>query len=230
MVNLALSGVNALSYSREGRMFYATTVEVDGFDFDNEVHLDYIDALPFEAVPMSIGGMVKLDVEIECTTPAMAAIFVNDKLKDAPFNFSGFSLDLVTVSEIANRAGVTRQAAQKWTAKTDFPVPLTMVGSHKAWAWADVSEWLVRTDKADELVASVTQIPIRVLIRMNGALAAKTATEADGWPSALESRESDELALVKVQFQQPEWASAARNWSGDARPTATSGVFELSCA
>lgn len=61
-------------------------------------------------------------------------------------------LDLVTKSEIAERAGVTKQAVAKWVKKTDIPDPFPVEFDHgptgPLWEWGKVNEWLRRTRKA----------------------------------------------------------------------------------
>lgn len=52
--------------------------------------------------------------------------------------------DLVSVQEIAERAGVKPDTVHKWRARhDDFPVPFGEVaGSVPVWLWPDVKAWL----------------------------------------------------------------------------------------
>ncbi|HEX2764105.1 MAG TPA: hypothetical protein VHM92_09755 [Allosphingosinicella sp.] len=65
---------------------------------------------------------------------------------------------LVSLSEIADRAGMSRQAISLYTRAergSEFPNPVAKVTSkHPLWDWQEVSEWLYRNDKIgiDEVV------------------------------------------------------------------------------
>lgn len=52
--------------------------------------------------------------------------------------------DLVSVQEIAERAGVQPDTVHKWRARhPDFPKPFSEVaGSIPVWIWQDVKAWL----------------------------------------------------------------------------------------
>lgn len=53
--------------------------------------------------------------------------------------------DLVTISDIAQRVGVSREAVRKWTLseRTPFPIPFSSTGkSQKLWRWVEIAEWL----------------------------------------------------------------------------------------
>lgn len=52
--------------------------------------------------------------------------------------------DLVSVREIAERAGVRPDTVHKWRARhTDFPTPFSHVaGGVPVWVWPDVKEWI----------------------------------------------------------------------------------------
>ena len=52
--------------------------------------------------------------------------------------------DLVSVAEIAERAGVQPDTVHKWRERhADFPAPFTHVaGGTPVWIWKDVAEWL----------------------------------------------------------------------------------------
>ena len=55
--------------------------------------------------------------------------------------------DLVSISDVASRVGVTREAVRNWangTRQANFPFPRGVVGDGiKVWAWADVNNWLL---------------------------------------------------------------------------------------
>lgn len=50
--------------------------------------------------------------------------------------------DLVGVSDIAERLGVTPAAVSNWHKRHDtFPQPAMIIGKRPAWIWADVVRW-----------------------------------------------------------------------------------------
>lgn len=51
--------------------------------------------------------------------------------------------DLVSVNEIAQRAGVKPDTVHKWRQRhSDFPSPFTTVGGVPVWVWPDVKTWI----------------------------------------------------------------------------------------
>jgi hypothetical protein len=63
------------------------------------------------------------------------------KLEELGVRIERLDLDLVTKSQIADRAEVSKQAVQGWTSKATFPKPHTAVNG-PLWAWSDVVPWL----------------------------------------------------------------------------------------
>lgn len=59
------------------------------------------------------------------------------------------SLDLVGVKEIAERAGVTRDAVHKWRERhpRSFPAPVAELSQGPVWDWRKVAEWLAQTGR-----------------------------------------------------------------------------------
>jgi hypothetical protein len=77
----------------------------------------------------------------------------------------GVYRDLVGTTDIALRAGVSREGARKWSQSDDFPTPFDYIGagSMKVWAWTEVVQWLETAralDMEQELpsLALMTQI------------------------------------------------------------------------
>jgi prophage regulatory protein len=50
-------------------------------------------------------------------------------------------LHLMGLSEIAAHYAITRQLAQKWTHRSDFPEPLAELAQGKVWDGAEVIAW-----------------------------------------------------------------------------------------
>ena len=60
--------------------------------------------------------------------------------------------DLVSLSDIADRVGVTKEAVRKWTMLTTTPFPhqfSTIGAGQKVWDWIDVYDWLTQVKKFD---------------------------------------------------------------------------------
>ena len=78
------------------------------------------------------------------------------ELRQAGVDVTGVDVDLVNTTDIADRAGVTRQyVAQLIAGSTgpgQFPPPLGTPGRSRVWDWGSVNEWLRQVDKADEEV------------------------------------------------------------------------------
>lgn len=49
--------------------------------------------------------------------------------------------ELAGLSEVAAICGVTKRAAQKYTARPDFPAPLDRLASGPVWRRTDVERW-----------------------------------------------------------------------------------------
>lgn len=57
-------------------------------------------------------------------------------------------LDLVGVLDIAERAGVTRDAVQKWRNRyPDFPAIEATISDYPVWRWDEVEAWLRATGR-----------------------------------------------------------------------------------
>ena len=57
---------------------------------------------------------------------------------------AGVYRDHVGTTDIAQRSGVSREAARKWTLDGTFPTPADYISgaNMKIWTWAEVAEWL----------------------------------------------------------------------------------------
>lgn len=102
--------------------------------------------------------------------------------------------ELVNQSEIAARAGVSRQAVSKWVTRvgeTAFPEPMTVLAdrqSNRLWSWAHVSRWLTENYALD----SGEQFPSdQEVAAINAHLAGVTSTADDilsQWASMRQTR------------------------------------------
>lgn len=56
----------------------------------------------------------------------------------------GVFRDLVPITAIAHRVGLSREGIRKWTMESDFPTPASVLdpGSVKVWPWSEVIDWV----------------------------------------------------------------------------------------
>lgn len=60
--------------------------------------------------------------------------------------------DLVTISDISQRVGVSREAVRKWTLleRKPFPAPFAATGGEqKLWRWVEITQWLLAVKHID---------------------------------------------------------------------------------
>lgn len=109
------------------------------------------------ALPASVVGVstlrdeirVAFSLETEDVVKAMAGILQDLRRSMANLRPLRVEREFVNASEIAQRAGLSRQAVQHWTSgnrreSDQFPSPLFCVGKQKIWDWATVNAWLRR--------------------------------------------------------------------------------------
>lgn len=101
----------------------------------------------------SHGGLTLIDVTAQGRTATDAGLLAAKLLSDSGFVVARSHPDLVTRSDISERAAVTRQAVTNWVngerhRSEPFPTPIYAV-SGGVWLWGDVHEWLVRNVHID---------------------------------------------------------------------------------
>ena len=95
--------------------------------------------------------------------------------------------DLVAVSDIASRIGVSRQAVQQFVSLDGFPPPWSTVASARVWRWAEVNEWLRgnRADRADAeywpLAEDAAKINAAIVERQQSLVFRPTVTPVPAW-------------------------------------------------
>lgn len=128
---------------------YEVPVAVDGIDFDDDATADALEcAVPQVSLELRRGTPV-LVLELP-GPPDMLARQVSDSLHAAQRTVPalqprGLYVDLVSQSDIATRAGVSREAARKWVGQPGFPRPIATVGaSTHVWFWPHAARWLMQ--------------------------------------------------------------------------------------
>jgi hypothetical protein len=111
-----------------------------------------------DATVGSHGGLTTITVTAQGWSAASAGLSAASVLSDSGFVVARSHPDLVTRSDISERADVSRQAVTNWVngvrhRSQPFPAPVYAV-SGGVWLWGDVSAWLARNagkDVADGL-------------------------------------------------------------------------------
>lgn len=123
------------------------TVHVRGLDLDDDDQVDRLYDAPFSITAHSSDADVMLSATVEAESDVQAWQIFNRFMCDhnPDVHLARLDLDLVTISEIAERCDASRETVRLWTTgarRADFPPSLAVAGNVKLWAWADVFEWL----------------------------------------------------------------------------------------
>ncbi|MFC9158593.1 helix-turn-helix transcriptional regulator [Streptomyces bauhiniae] len=131
-------------------MEFEFSLVVDGISVDDELALNSLYE-KYDAILLSHQGRTVLVVSYEGPNSIVAAHELLNALKrDLPqISVLRLDADLVGVSDIATRAGRTRQNVDQWIRGTrhgnsvaPFPAAEGIVGRSLVWRWSEVNEWL----------------------------------------------------------------------------------------
>lgn len=129
------------------------TLRVQGVDiFDQSV--DAIIAKEFPDLSWDqADGLTTLTVFVDREDAVTETVAIVRRVESAidGLKVVGVYRDLVGTTDIALRAGVSREGARKWSLTADFPTPVDYIGagSMKVWAWTQVVQWLEHTRALD---------------------------------------------------------------------------------
>lgn len=147
---------------------------VDGIDIDDDRHLDALGGHPEVQLVTQIGDVTLVHLVVTAAS-GEAAVRAGVHLVEGAVpgaTVESIDFDLVAATDVAERAGVTRQSVSQWVASgrrgESFPAPLGAVaGGTRVWLWAEVLPWLQSTgsDLGDETTLSPT-----VMTEMNALL------------------------------------------------------------
>jgi predicted DNA-binding transcriptional regulator AlpA len=154
---------------------YVFSIVVEGLDLDSDPQNAYLESLEFDVLASRTAGVTYLEVEVECARPSLALDTAKKALEVAGIKVLRVDLDLVTITEIAERLDVNRETVRLWSSgqrRDDFPLPYSTVGKSSVWAWADVFAWLCARGQSIPSTYSDNPLPLDVTIRVNGGLAA----------------------------------------------------------
>ncbi len=166
----------------------------EAVDIDDEAVIDALaDAGVLTVEPIG-HGLVSMSAVIEHDNAVRAAVdFVADVALAVPQAKPIFAnRDLVGVTDIAERVGVTREAVRHWSSGKRragrFPLPAGSPGGSKVWEWSAVHAWLRQNlgvwDQLDlPTHAEFAQIDAFVHIRRLADQSAqvRSATQAAAW-------------------------------------------------
>lgn len=127
---------------------------------------------PFLAVAHWVGSAISLEVEISATSGDSALDSFCEALAQLGVELRRFSLELVSVSDIAHEIGVSRETVRLWSTgdrRAGFPERFTHVGASQLWAWSEVHTWA--RAKGYLPGDGPVPVPVRALERANGLLA-----------------------------------------------------------
>lgn len=131
---------------------YEVPLLVDGLDDTDVDAVESLIAHRGVVTVASADGVVAVVMDVDAETPdeAVRAAVRLVEGAVAGARVTGIDLDLVAATDIARRAGVSRQAVNQWVTDTpDFPPALGHVaGGTRVWAWSAVVPWLHEREKA----------------------------------------------------------------------------------
>lgn len=120
-----------------------------GIDLEDDAVLEALEPTPeIDVIWSSTEGIVTADATVVSATPGAAVAAVQQVASSAvpSSEFVRLVDPLVAISDIAEEAGVSRQAVRNWalgTRQTGFPRPLFTVGDGiRVWRLADIDRWL----------------------------------------------------------------------------------------
>lgn len=188
---------------------YAFTLVVSGIDQDNEFQSAGLDCLSYDVLVSSSNGRTTLDVEIDAASPTDALDRIYDDVRSINGAITRVDLDLVGISDVAERLNATRQAVRLWSngeRRSDFPNLYTTIGDSKVWAWADVYSWARSNALEIDEFYSGTPIPVDIAETFNGAFARQRAIRAQGWiPGTLTTGTSKPVASRRPTSNRTGW-------------------------
>ncbi|MBN7792444.1 helix-turn-helix transcriptional regulator [Microbacterium esteraromaticum] len=159
---------------------YALCVVVNGFDLDDEFQNAGLECLSYDAIVSRTGGVTRIDADVPALSALDALMQLIADLRSINVTVVRVDPDLVDVSEIAERLGVTRESARLWSTgarRKDFPQHYAVVGATRVWFWADVHEWALQ----NRIAAGDAPLASNAVEALNGAMAHSRSKHLEGW-------------------------------------------------
>jgi len=148
------------------------TVHVTGLDLEDESQFAKWDDEAITLIPYTSEGLAMLAVEMKAQSPESAFSEFRSFLaeRSPEVKIKRVDLDLVSLSQIAERLDVSREAVRLWASgqrRQGFPVAFTSAGQSLLWAWSEVYNWL----SPEETEGDAHPLSLDLIERTNGSLA-----------------------------------------------------------
>lgn len=142
---------------------YEFTIVATGLPIDGEWADRFYEAGCDDALVALQRGLFVLDFEREANTLAEAVESACADIRRAGATIVRIEPDpLVSASDIAERAEITRQAVSLYVngeRGDGFPAPVACIsGSRPLWKWSEVAAWLHAAGKIDQTVVEMAQL------------------------------------------------------------------------
>ena len=163
---------------------YGFSLVVNGLDLDDESQNAALEYLPYDVLVSSSGGVVTIDIECDSVLPSDSVSKVYEDLKKLKIQAVRIDLDLVGLSDIAERVGASRETVRLWSTgarRTGFPNHFTTAGNSRLWAWTDVHEWTVAQKISLDDMCDWIPLPLEIVESFNGAFARVRNQSTNGW-------------------------------------------------
>ena len=120
-------------------------VRISGLDFDDDATFQVLGE-KYPDTFLAGEQPCVLMMSVSDADPVSAVVeLVRAMQADLPqLRVHGVDRDLVGTTDIAHRAGVSREGARKWSQAEGFPQPFDYLqtASMPVWAWTEVAQWL----------------------------------------------------------------------------------------
>lgn len=144
------SGVCNRKHPAKGRRVTDFLIQLiyAGVDTDDDATLSALAQAGVATAEQLDDGLAVLTAGVQASTAVEAARMVMDAVQESyPAAMPVEShRDLVSVTDIGDRVGVTREAVRNWSSGKrgpgDFPVPVGSPSDYKVWEWSAVHAWL----------------------------------------------------------------------------------------
>jgi predicted DNA-binding transcriptional regulator AlpA len=186
-----------------------------GVDFDDDQVFETLAEVP-HILWRAQGAFATATATADADSPLQAAEAVVQQVIDRVPSASPMRLDedLVAISDVASRVGVTREAVRNWAngaRHANFPLPRGIVGDRiKVWAWSDVNAWLrenLNLGDPEECPAAHDAALINAafsdFLKRQSAVAAKATT----WSVATTVSASTETRASSYPEKRPPWVT-----------------------
>jgi hypothetical protein len=187
------------------------TVIAPNLEITNDSLHERLNNLPFSAEPAISNGVPQIEVCTDDLGPYRGAGRALDALQSLGLEIQNIAIDLVSISDIADRCNVSREAARLWATgerRSDFPTAYGQAGGSALWDWAAVYGWLAKQPglAVDDLY-SAEPLPADIRDLFNGRIAKHRMIGATGWEPAISIARSAAPTVRRAQSRIP------RDWT-----------------